>query len=487
MTSKLNRSTRLKLEQFLRQNVDKHDLPNHKKEKPRDITPLLKYLTPAQKKILNHPSKRKAVKAGRRFGKTTLAAIALIKRALARSNAVCVFVAPSIDSARRLIWNALVDLSERFSLEMRFDNGSSIVYFPNGSRILLKGVGNHKEASKLYGDKYDITVIDEAQSAGSFLQYLIEDVLDPASQDFQGEIWTIGTTNAACTGFFHQLTTTQTNFAVFAGTVFDNPKYPLWAKKKAWKQLAQEWWQSFLKERNWTEEHPVVRRQWFAEWYRDMDSLVLPFDDNDNIFHDLPDEEYSYVIGVDIGWNDETAFSVLAYSATDPTVYIVACDKGSEWTTDKKISRLNALIARYDPDIITCDPGGGGKIFIGDMNNKYGLNIQVAQKTDKVNHLQMLADDFLARRVKISSELVEVIDELKLLEYSDKPKGKIAESYKQDAFDSILYAWRETLFVRTDTPQEEIDKYHPQYGDEYARKLAQRLLEEEDEDRWRFA
>jgi len=437
MANQLNLSDRLLLESLVRKKGLTPDqisklsgsLPQQKK--------YLESLFPLQKEILTHPSKFKAIRSGRRFSKTFVVSIALITEALKRPGSSCLFIATSVEAAKRLVWSTLVEFNEKYSLDISFDNASSIATFNNGSKIYLKGCANRKECEKFRGDYYNIVAIDEAQSFPSWLKYLIEEVLSPALQDYQGTLWLTGTTNSTCTGYFYDITANpdqQNLFKVWHHTVFDNPKFPLWADKDNWQEIARNWWLQYLLERGLTEDDPQIQREWFAEWIRDNTTLVFP-SLSTYLLDELPND-LNYVIGIDVGFIDAFAVVVLGY--TDNAAYLVDAYSASETSTDEKLEVLNRFHNRYNPVITVCDPGGGGKQFIHDFNLRYNQNIQVANKREKPHRLQLLSDDLKNRKLLINPDLTDLLYSLKILEYSNKSKGEIPESYPQDYLDSCL-------------------------------------------------
>ncbi len=112
---------------------------------------------PLQSDIINHPAKRKVICAGRRAGKTTLAALIAVQRFLAGQKVLLTSTTQDQadafwDKAKTwlypLIENKLVHKNETRRL----------LYFPNGGRLRVK-TGSNPDV--LRGDDADLIVFDE--------------------------------------------------------------------------------------------------------------------------------------------------------------------------------------------------------------------------------------------------------------------------------------------------------------------------------------
>ena len=67
-------------------------------------------LLPWQQEVWNDPSRFKVVAAGRRTGKSRLAAYLLIVNALKTDKGQVFYVAPTQGQARDIMWNSLLDI-----------------------------------------------------------------------------------------------------------------------------------------------------------------------------------------------------------------------------------------------------------------------------------------------------------------------------------------------------------------------------------------
>ena len=73
---------------------------------------------------------------------------------------------------------------------MEFLENQLTVKLPNGSQIILGGCQDPGEVDKFRGPAYSRVIIDEAQSIKtSILETLVNDVLEAALLDHDGELW----------------------------------------------------------------------------------------------------------------------------------------------------------------------------------------------------------------------------------------------------------------------------------------------------------
>ena len=73
-------------------------------------------------------------------------------------------------------------------------------------------------------------------------------------------------------------------------------------------------------------ETPWFRQMYLGEWVIDLDKLVYRFNSDRNTFAELPTfhaGQWHYVLGVDLGYNDPTAFALCAYHDYDKTLYVL--------------------------------------------------------------------------------------------------------------------------------------------------------------------
>ena len=157
-------------------------------------------LHPGQAAIWNSPARFKVVAAGRRFGKSHLAAYALAIAAMLdvskfsgktlTSEAGVYYVAPTQDMAKRIMWPKLrVALGyERTGGFIRRENtNDGWIEIITGRKIYIKGADN---PDSLRGLGLSYVVLDEFADMKGMIW---DEIVEPALMDYEGEALFIGT------------------------------------------------------------------------------------------------------------------------------------------------------------------------------------------------------------------------------------------------------------------------------------------------------
>ena len=397
-----------------------------------------------QKKFLDSPKKKKLARCSRRAGKTHLAAVGLISAAVHNDNLLVPYITLSIKNARRIVWTTLREIERQFAFQMEFLENSLTVRFPNGSQIIMGGCQDANEIEKFRGPQYALAVIDEAQSIKSqTLATLIDDILEPASLDLDGAIWMFGTPSASSAGYFFDADQLKQKspWEAHAWTLLDNPHLP----------GAKEWLERKKIENKWSESDATYRREYQGEWVRDENSLVYQFNKVRNLAEELPDVDWHYALGVDLGFVDSTAFVVIGWSEAVAETYVMETSKFTHLTSDDIARKIRWLDTEYEFERIVADTGGLGKMVVEEMSKRYSLDILPAQKRAKHDHIELLNSDFKKSKLLIvdNDENRQLIDELELLEWdlNERTKGRFVErsDCENHACDAMLYVWRESL------------------------------------------
>ena len=138
-----------------------------------------------QQKVFNDEARFKVVAAGRRCGKSRLAAWTLIIKALQTAKVTVFYVAPTQGQARDIMWGLLADLAHPVITNKHVNNME--ITLVNGSRICLKG-GDRPDTMR--GVSLEYLVIDEYADVK---QQVFEEILRPALADRKGDCLFIGT------------------------------------------------------------------------------------------------------------------------------------------------------------------------------------------------------------------------------------------------------------------------------------------------------
>ncbi len=440
-----------------------------------------------QRKFVDDTSRNKVAVCSRRAGKSFSIAFMLLQHAMKHERSINPYITLTRDSGKDILWPALHDLNDKLDLKLRFRENTGDIILPNKSKIIIRGADDKRQIEKLRGPKYPIAVIDEAQGFPHFLHDLIEDVLEPATLDYDGQIVVTGTPNSACAGPFYELTTQSGGWNVHTWTLRENPHIP----------NVEAWLDRKRTQKGWDDNHPTYLREYCGVWIRDASCLVFEYNKNVNLIDEPPFEsadDWEFVLGIDLGFNDPTAFVVMAYSQELRQSFVVTSYKETELIPSVVASRVEALMEKYPFTRIVADTGGFGKGYAEEMKKRFSIPVVAAKKTEKHAYLQMLNGDFRTGSLQVCGrDNQDLLEEISLLQWDlDRmERGQMVmdrRRFQNHLSDALLYAWRECNhnigeFLRNDA----YDYGSPDYWAAEAKRMEEeevRRLEEDSETPW---
>lgn len=428
------------------------------------IPDLRPHLFDKQLRVENDKSRFVAALCTRRAGKSRFAGTKLIIEALKRDNVTVPYVALTRQSAKNIIMPVIRELNIARSLGGQIKESTLTVSFPNGSQIFMVGADTANFIDRLRGGKYPIAIIDEAQSFREHIGSLIDDVLTPAVSDYNGQIYLLGTPGPTPSGYFYDATNGKAGFSVHKWSVLDNPFMP----------NARDFVANLKKQKGWTDDNPTYKREWLGEWVEDIDSLVYKFNKTRNVFKEKPDNhEWYRVLGIDYGWNDQTAFAVVSYSTTNKNVFVEHAQGFSELHPSLIAEKVKSLVERYSPVKIVADTGGLGKSITEEMVRRYQIPIKPAQKTEKLSFISLLNGDFIDGRLFVHESCRDLMDQYKKLDKDDK--GVERSGVPNDLCDAVLYSYREARGYAAQPPPPKPKTVAEKYEQEEKRMLDEEI------------
>lgn len=374
-----------------------------------------------------------ACQCSRRAGKSYFIGSKLFYNAKKYKGSIIPYIALTRRSARFIMWPVLKEIDRIYGFKSDFREHDMTILTKEGSTIALFGADVHGWIDRLRGGKYPFVGIDESASFGEHLTELVDDVLTPAIADYNGQIALVGSPGVTPHGFFYEATEQKKHgFNVYKWTVHNNPHM----------KNIKSFLENLKKRKNWTEENPTYRREWLNEWVIDLDALVYKFNDNKNIYNELPKREDWYnIIGVDYGWHDQVAFCIVSYNPHSPFIFVIHSEGHSHMIPSSIANRLIQLRDKYKPIKIVADTGGLGKSITEEMIQRYSIAISAAEKKEKMTNISLLNGDFIDGNLKIHESLKPLINQLKILQKDDK--GLEDPNFPNDLCDAMLYAYRE--------------------------------------------
>lgn len=389
-------------------------------------------LFPKQRAFFDDTSKNPAAVCSRRAGKSVAISAKLAEGAYKHPLAWSLYLALTRDSAKAIMWEPLLALLEEFQFKFKSNISDLEITLANNSKIKLVGADHPKIKETLRGPRRAVVCIDEAGSFGPGLKQTIEDSIEPSLMDLDGQLLMVGTPPPSMSGYFHDQCCATRTAKVHHWTVLDNPHIP----------NAKQYLDEVKRKRGWTDDNPTYLREYCGVWAQDWQKCVYKFLATRDCFDisKLPSHPLHWLIGLDLGWNDGTAFSVIGYHEDLPTAYVIHSEKHSHWIPSKIASHLRELIARFKPERIVADAGALGKSIVEEFRQRYDLPIEAAEKTDKNTWIELLNGDLLDGRLKIASHLKELHSEMMALQWDEHHKEMPGQP--NDQTDSVLYPFR---------------------------------------------
>lgn len=397
---------------------------------------------PAQNNFINDPSKLKVVQCTRRAGKSYGAGIYAFKEAYENPGCSVVILGLTRESVKRIFMKDILSVINR-QLDLKAQpNLSDLTWrLPNNSVIYLLGIdANPDDMNKLLGQKNKLVIIDEAAFFRQDLKKLIYEILKPSMIDHDGTIAMISTTSHLIRSFYFDVSNRKVDgWSLHKWTAEDNPVI-------AEKFIEEK--KELLKNNPGIEETPMYRRMYLNEWVIDNDMLVYKYEESRNSVSELPikKEPWNYVLGIDLGYNDATAFVVLAFHDHDPNVYIIDMFKKSEMIISDVAEKIKEFQDKYDFQMMVVD--GASKQAVEEIKQRYDIPLVSTQKTGKRDHIEILNAEMIQGRFKIlagkGDELVTeynslVWDERKLTAFGKYEEHASCDNHLADA---TLYAFR---------------------------------------------
>lgn len=448
---------------------------------------------------------RKALFGERRGGKSTAMALAAIEQALRQPFSKILYVGLTQDSCKRVFYDEILARFKRiYSLPATLIGGDQM-RFENGSIIYLIGLdATSKQKEKVRGFKSSLNLIDEMQSYTQDVGLIIREVLGPSTADTKAATILGGTAgNALGENFWYELTCDNTK-AEPLGPSAKHPEWTVyrceWSKNTAVDDMTgqricdnvREYLDEQIAKHPGIEHTDSWRQEWEACWVISTSSLIYQFSDANRIGSSLcldlgtgslitpPSPDFlataSYVMGIDLGYNDPTAMTILCYNTRySNRCYVVETFNESSMIVSEVAARVKLFDRKYHFDYMVGD-SSSLQVF-ETLQQQYGLTIKKAQKQGKLSHQHVLNSDLQTRSLVIMPGNDELIRQLQTCQWEAKAlrTGDYVEDpkFKNDVADSCLYAF---TFSRNTWYNAPVPKKKPT-GREYTERLTEYLID----------
>lgn len=380
-------------------------------------------LTGPQKEIAKCKTRFRVVNCGRRFGKTTLAVLEMVSRALSKDDTQVAYIAPTYQQARDIAWQELKKIVNPIHVSINESRLEVTIKTQDGgkSTIWLRGWEN---IETLRGQRFDFIVIDEVASMRNF-QSSWQEVVRPTLTDTAGHAMFISTPK----GFnhFYELYNKERedkDYKSFHYTSYDNPHVPSEEIDKAKEEVTTD---------RFAQEYMADFRKMEGLVYKEFDRTRHIFDD------DTPHAAFNDVLlGIDFGYTNPAA--ILEIKKDSDNTYWVT----SEWYKRKQSNdQIVEKAQSFGSNMVYADPEAPEKIKeLADA----GLNIRdVIKGKGSVEYgIEKVRELFKQNRLFIHERCKNTILELETYHYEDQEgqdlnKKEVPAKENDHAMDALRY------------------------------------------------
>ena len=420
---------------------------------------LLRDSFPEQRACVLDHSPFKVVFCTRRGAKSFSFGLEAVYDSYDHPGAKYLFLGLTREEARRIFWkDILKEINRKYEIGMVFNESRLEAEMPNGATIVLGAAdANEQEFRKLLGQKYRKVCVDEAQDWCRIdLHDLVYEALKPACADLRGSISLRGTPGKFLKGFFRQITP----ISVQAGIRGERGSLPGWSTH-CWDtssntgvlpsgERMSDRWRAEIEELHrlqpGIELTPSYRRHYQGEWVIEEDALVYRYtsarNDWGGVLPVFSRGSWHYVLGVDLGYEDASAFTVCAYHDHDQTLYIVESTSTPRLDITAVAERIKEIYSRYAVDVTVID--GANKQAVMEIRNRHDLPLTVADKIGKSDFIELMNAEFTLGHIRLNTvRCAQLIEEYAGLVWDDRGDRKEEHAAcPNHAADSALYAWR---------------------------------------------
>jgi Terminase large subunit, T4likevirus-type, N-terminal len=379
----------------------------------------------AQGQVFNNRTRFRVLVAGRRFGKSYLACIELLRGAIERPGETFFYAAPTYRMAKDIAWKVLKKLVPRAWIKAKNETDLKLELV-NGSTIELKGTEN---AMALRGRSLAGVVLDEAAFMDAEVWF---EVIRPALADKQGWALFISTPDGTASWFYDlwcYAVEADKDWKRWQFTTIDGDNVPPEEIEAARGQLDSR-----------------TFRQEFEASFENLSGLVAISFSDANIAPEIKDiPVLPLLVGLDFNVSPMSAVCAVKYQS-ELWVFDEIVLTGGATTWDF----CETLIDKYGMErrIITCpDPTGAARKTSGvgatdhAILRKAGLTVSTPKAPwkirDKITCVNMgLLDATGTRRIKIHPRCVELIKSLRTLTYTantNLPNKNLGVDHSYDA------------------------------------------------------
>lgn len=429
-----------------------------------------------QLNFINDPCRFKAAKCTRRAGKSYTAGADLIRDMILYPGCNVLFIATTLKQAKRILLKDIVRViakKHKIPLKPNMTEGF-VTHAVNGSVLYCMGMDSDKnEADKVLGLKFRKVYIDEGASYKQDLRHIVYSSIIPTLADQNGTLCMIGTTGNNTNNMFYDITQRKegdpqyvSGFSIHEWTYKDNPHT---------RDAVQKLINKLKLDNPYVDQTPWFKQMYLNEWVVEDDKLVYKYKDDKNFAAVLPPENiYKFSLTVDLGYEDDTAFVIGAWSDQDPNMYFVEAYKKKNMDITQVAQQVNAYQARYKFIRYVID--GANAQAVAELVNRFQIPFEPTDKRGKSDIIEIMNADLITGRIKVLPAANCIVEEWRKLIWDMKKQVRVEDSkLPNHASDAALYSWRMCFHYQHKPPEPKVELYSDKWLDEYAKKREKKL------------
>ena len=378
-----------------------------------------------QELVAQSKARFRVVNCGRRWGKTTLAILEMVAKAVFTEDAKVVYIAPTYQQARDIAWNELKKICKPVTISVNEARLEITIKTKKGgsSTILLRG---WESVETLRGQAFDFIVIDEIAMMRNFW-ISWEEVLSPTLTDRKGDVLFVSTPKGY--NHFYDLCNkelTDKDFKTFHFTSYDNPHLPVDELDRAKAMIPPD----------------RFEQEYLASFQKTQGLVYKEFDREKHLYEELPKREYPHqpikwqILGaVDFGYRNPAA--VLTAYWNGEALFIE-----DEWyKTERTDIQIAEYVAIQKFKEVYPDPENQGAIE--ELRRKRVNVREVVKGAGSVKAgIQQVREMLLRNDLMINKKCVNLISEFEMYSYDDDKGEKNEQENRVKANDHALDALR---------------------------------------------
>lgn len=402
-----------------------------------------------QTAFVRDPARFREACTSRRAGKSTTVVDDALAESWAHPNSAVLYLNTTQKRARKTVWHELKEAVRREGMPYVPYEGS--MRGPDNRWIFISGGETEKHIDRWKGVLPPLVAayIDEAQDWDEeLLAYAIARVILPALADRGGRLTVTGTPGPNPDGFYFDLTQNP-EWSHHAWTMFDIHDPGAGVMVGAHELLAEA-----LRIRGVDVTDPTIQREFFGRWVRDTAILVFgALDDQLNAYDELPEGDWDFMGGVDGGYVDQAAQALLGWVRHIDNMFLVRDELFSHRGAYETIARLKDFFGPLGVRLlgIAADPAAGMKNIGHDLWERHGIELDVAEKDDKVGGCKLMAGSIASRELLLPRGH-RIFRSLRRVQWDPDHRGEKLRGHTPDDVDALLYGFRKAWPVYSFRP-----------------------------------